>query len=514
MKIKYYIATAIVIISLLFVSISVFALNPIINQFENRLNQETNKEIQHTLDFYINNKISILEQNVESNGHWTGLIDEFQAEDEEWIYENAGGYLVTEDSGITFSYIKDNVNDKLYYTGDNESRDERYVMSLSSLRNNTSFVSQITVVDGGLMVVVASSISDNDYVPYDGIYALGYFISEKELYNTLNNLLLTKNIQSVEFFDSPVSPIETRDMFTYLYNIDKNRNQQNFIQVNYVNLNVKKIIQDGYTNILILILVLILLLGIILIIMSHFLLKKLRQSIDIIEDIEKGNYNKRLITGGYPYEIKQLFDSINKLSDDIYLANYEIESSYIDSMNIMVKTIEVTDMYTKGHSDRVMEYAVALGRKIGYKDIKNLRNGALLHDIGKVAIPDRILNKPGRLDDEEFEYIKKHPEVGYAIAASSRIISESKDIILSHHERIDGTGYPRGLKGDEIPMGAKILAVADVFDALTSHRSYRKAMSFEEASNILREEAGKALDPKLVDEFLTLAQPLLIKNNI
>jgi putative nucleotidyltransferase with HDIG domain len=157
----------------------------------------------------------------------------------------------------------------------------------------------------------------------------------------------------------------------------------------------------------------------------------------------------------------------------------EMKAVYIETVYALTKAVEAKDQYTNGHSQRVAEYAEKLSIKmnIGDKRVETLKTAALLHDVGKIGIRDDVLNKPGKLTDEEFEMIKQHPEIGVEILNSVDFLKEAREIILSHHEKYDGTGYPSGLKGDKVPMEAYILSVADAFDAMTSDRSYRKGMT-------------------------------------
>ena len=171
----------------------------------------------------------------------------------------------------------------------------------------------------------------------------------------------------------------------------------------------------------------------------------------------------------------------------------------------LAHAIEAKDKYTLGHTERVTSYAVGLGNALGLpaQDLDSLRQGGTLHDIGKVGVPDHILNKAGSLSAEEREIIKQHPVTGFNICTSMKSLAHTMQCIRWHHEKPNGTGYPDGLKGTEIPRLARILAVADVYDALTSKRSYKEAMARAKAVSILREEATVGgLDEALVRTFV------------
>ncbi|WP_374717941.1 HD-GYP domain-containing protein [Neobacillus sp.] len=185
-----------------------------------------------------------------------------------------------------------------------------------------------------------------------------------------------------------------------------------------------------------------------------------------------------------------------------------ISKSYDDQLEGIVKgviaTLELKDPYTRGHSERVANYALLLLQSIGKfskQEQKSFYYACLLHDIGKVHIPDSILMKPGKLSKEEFEIIKSHPVVGADAVKDVEGIKNSICVIRSHHERWDGNGYPDKLKGEEIPFLARVIAIADAFDAMTSSRSYRAALPVEEAYTRIIEGRGSQFDPILVEQF-------------
>ena len=178
----------------------------------------------------------------------------------------------------------------------------------------------------------------------------------------------------------------------------------------------------------------------------------------------------------------------------------QLEQGYTDVIVALVEAVEAKDPYTRGHTQRVAELSVLIGQQLGLADdrLRILNQSAMLHDIGKIGIPDSILHKPGPLDAHEFAVIQEHPLRGYRIIAQVRSLQAELDGVRSHHERLDGSGYPDGLRGSEIPLDARIIAVADVFDALTSERPYRAAWPVARALAIIDAEAGTKLDPDCV----------------
>lgn len=187
---------------------------------------------------------------------------------------------------------------------------------------------------------------------------------------------------------------------------------------------------------------------------------------------------------------------------------HDLERFVINVVKSLVYAIEAKDEYTRGHSERVNSYCMMVAKRMGMDDEQKelLHWASILHDIGKIGIPESILNKPGRLTDEEYGFIKTHPQKGYEILEPIEQLKGSLEGILCHHERYDGKGYPRGLKGDEVPLIGRIIAVADTFDAITSDRAYRSAKSSSEALEILDQVAGTQLDAGIVDIFKTIVE--------
>jgi putative nucleotidyltransferase with HDIG domain len=174
--------------------------------------------------------------------------------------------------------------------------------------------------------------------------------------------------------------------------------------------------------------------------------------------------------------------------------------AYLSTITSLARTIEAKDPYTGGHTERVAEYALMLAKELGFSEeaLQAVEVGAVIHDIGKIGIPDRILLKPGRLDSDEFAEMRRHPEISSYILDELDLPTVVRDMARNHHERFDGKGYPDGLKGDEIPLAARILTVADAFDAMTSDRPYRRALSQEVAAAEIRRNAGTQFCPTVV----------------
>lgn len=187
--------------------------------------------------------------------------------------------------------------------------------------------------------------------------------------------------------------------------------------------------------------------------------------------------------------------SIHKTMEECETCKNEID--YHEIIECIVCALDAKDAYTAGHSQRVSDMALTVAERMGFRkdDIEKIHIAAHLHDIGKIGVPDAVLNKKEKLTDEEWQSIKKHPLIGAEILSKSEHLSELKDIVLCHHERYDGLGYPYGMKGEEIPVGARIIAVCDSIDAMTSDRSYRRAYDFQYCYGEIKKNLGKMYDP-------------------
>jgi putative nucleotidyltransferase with HDIG domain len=224
---------------------------------------------------------------------------------------------------------------------------------------------------------------------------------------------------------------------------------------------------------------------------------------------------------GYPDDTDAALPLIRAAEDDLYRAKYSKGTDYLyqsvlceinalkikeafPALQSLISLINTKDMYTFGHSERVMTYALAMAEKMNLPEdeLDRLRYGAALHDIGKIKIETSLLNKPASLNKEEWEIMKLHTIWGAQLVETIPAFHEIVPLIRSHHENYDGTGYPDGLQGEEIPLLARILRIADSFDAMTSNRPYQNALSYPEACQELRRKACTYYDPQLINPFL------------
>jgi putative two-component system response regulator len=207
---------------------------------------------------------------------------------------------------------------------------------------------------------------------------------------------------------------------------------------------------------------------------------------------------------GKPFDIEELLTRVRSLLRTKRLTDHLVSAETV--LVALSRTVEARDQYTEGHLHRVADRAVGVAARLGMEEtaLEGVRLGGLLHDLGKIAVPDHVLHKPGALDRKEFDLVRQHPEVGAEILRPLRAFEGPEPAVLHHHERFDGTGYPYGLKGSEIPLAARIVAVADAFDAMTSDRPYRAAIPVIEAFERLDGDDGRQWDRDVVDAFLGL----------
>jgi HD-GYP domain-containing protein (c-di-GMP phosphodiesterase class II) len=232
--------------------------------------------------------------------------------------------------------------------------------------------------------------------------------------------------------------------------------------------------------------------------------------------ISRGEFQERTpVAGGAAAEIRDLAETFNDMADDIESFIVQLKRAadenrelFLGSIRMLAAAIDEKDPYTRGHSDRVARYSLFIGRQLSLsaEDLDRLRIAALLHDVGKIGVDDRVLKKPGSLTPEEYEIMKQHPTKGANIMRPVSQLKEMLPGIELHHEHVDGQGYPHGLKGQDIPLMARIIAVADTLDAMTTHRPYQTAMELDEALAFIRKKSGTKFDVAVVDALERVVQ--------
>jgi putative nucleotidyltransferase with HDIG domain len=226
---------------------------------------------------------------------------------------------------------------------------------------------------------------------------------------------------------------------------------------------------------------------------------------ELMASIERVIERRRAMSERRRYA-QELEHSVSERTSELQDALAQIEETYQQTLQTLGAALDTRDVATQSHSERVTQYALAIGRmmEMPHGDLITLKRGVYLHDIGKIGIPDRILLKPDTLTPEEYTIMKTHPHLGMQLISRIEFLKDAADIVHSHHERFDGTGYPRHLKGHQIVLGARIFGVVDTLDAMTSTRPYREALSFDTAREEIARCSGTQFDPTVVEAFFAV----------
>lgn len=227
----------------------------------------------------------------------------------------------------------------------------------------------------------------------------------------------------------------------------------------------------------------------------------------VVASLERALERKRMETEIENYR-ENLEHMVEQRTKQLQTAMKRIENTYDETLEALGAALDLRDTETEGHSRRVSRCCLEMAKTMGCSSdqLKQIARGAYLHDIGKIGIPDAILLKPGRLTDEETAVMQTHARVGYDLVSRIGFLAPASEIVLTHQERFDGTGYPQGLMGEEIPLGARIFAVADTLDAMTSDRPYRRALPLPAARAEITRESGRQFDPEVVNVFLSIPE--------
>lgn len=231
--------------------------------------------------------------------------------------------------------------------------------------------------------------------------------------------------------------------------------------------------------------------------------------LDLKHKLHKAFERRQLVIENRQYQL-DLERKVEEQTAELRSALGKIRDAYSHTLEALITALDARERETQRHSKRVSEYTLLMATKLNIPeaDLRDIERGALLHDIGKIGISDNILLKPAKLTEEEWVEVRKHPEIGYQILKGIDFLKEPARMVLQHQERFDGTGYPQRLKGNEILLGARIFAVVDTFDAMTSDRPYRKALTYQHAREEIMRCSGSQFDPQLVECFLSIPEAI------
>lgn len=237
---------------------------------------------------------------------------------------------------------------------------------------------------------------------------------------------------------------------------------------------------------------------------SDYLTKPIRVA-ELATSVERALEGRRLKLENRAYQ-ERLEEMVAEKTRELAGAYHKINENYNLTLEALVTALDARECETSNHSQRVVRSTLAIADRMGItgEEREHVARGALLHDIGKIGVPDGVLLKPGKLNEEEWVEMRKHPEIGARILSGIEFLAPAAEIVLAHQERWDGGGYPRGLKAEDIPIGARIFAVADALDAITSDRPYRRGRSLEYARDEIAQHSGTQFDPQVVEVFLSI----------
>lgn len=227
----------------------------------------------------------------------------------------------------------------------------------------------------------------------------------------------------------------------------------------------------------------------------------------VLLTIKNSLEKQRLLIENREYQA-DLEKKVLEQTGQIRSAMEELNLTYDHTLTTLVRALDAREKETGSHSERVMNYTILLAETMGIRasDVAIMARGALLHDIGKIGVSDNILLKPAKLDDTEWRHMKQHPQMGYDILSGIKFLKAPAEVVYAHHERYDGTGYPKGLRGSEIPLGARIFSLVDTLDAMTSDRPYRKALPFSAVLAEVKRCIGTQFDPSIAEIFLSITK--------
>lgn len=497
--------------------LAIFSMDFMTHQLTQFLVQREYAEKSKAIDKYIEMTNQEFRNRIYDNAVWDDLYSHLKAKNHPWIEDNCTLFLYEEaEFDVDLVYIESDDQQYVHYyshVGDHQWMKGTAVYQ--KVLESDEVLSDYVYDEGHLIQLLASKVKNNEETDSSGILILGRFM-DVTITEHLPDFIGRERLGEISFRD-PLehAPLSEDHQLLLRYDFDNQSGEtikQLVTEVSFKDLQdqIRLFAQKVIVAITIAAFAALFMIAL----TARKMTRQMEAMISEIHNISNGEYESHLEMSSIE-EINLLAKSINKLSTDMRDHKERLEKSYFEGIQTLIKALETVDAYTKGHSERVAYYTVAIARAMGMDDevLENYRMAALMHDFGKIGVPGNVLNKVGKLTPEEFELIRRHPLTGYEILDISHMFSEFKEIIKYHHERYDGNGYPMKLSGKNIPIGARILAVADTFDAMTSDRAYRDALPLYKAIEIIRREKGKQFDPEVVEVFLSIAETIFEESN-
>jgi len=458
-----------------------------------------NERKKNTLNLYFQNEFENLNTLTRAHSYWNEAIQNLNNHNDVWISENLTEYLVFGDYNVTFVYLA--TEDLLYENaiGVNYSDIEGSEVFRQALEEDLESNSILTI-ENEMYLVSAFPFATDEQENKQGVYIIGRIIDD----DTISDLkiLIGQDLHEDHVYVSS-NPISHSDfnLTTYIVeSIDEDL---------YINVHLEFQFSTFLGETIKLYLLGISLIVILLIILSiFFMINRFRKELDFtlnqLNNIDLNRSDFILLQHSKSREFNQVIDMINTLGGKVSANIQELLNKNIEVIELLSTASEINDPYTSEHSNNVAKTVVKIAKIMNIKDTSEIELCAKLHDIGKVFIQHNILNKKSALTHEEFEAIKQHPSLGAELLSNLSQFENIRLGVLHHHEKYNGTGYPDKLAGKKIPIFARIVSVADVFDALTSDRPYRSAFTKEKAMEIMLQGRNKLFDPDVLDAFLKI----------
>lgn len=497
-KLSHQLLSAIILLAIVIFTLIYNLSQYYVHSFTEDLGKQTLEGIYKDVNTFLSAESQRLENLTVSHAYWSELVQAAEKRDIEWIHQNATAYLVNQPS----------YNLNIYFIEDQTGYLDTYGYLPHSLFNKIS--SQLTPqqllsgpttyliqYNSELFLVSVCGLSNSEADQVFGTYILGSRVDQqisKSLTNRYDGTLRF-NLDLVSKENLVLYPMKL---------FQKDQSIRELYHIELTSYDLSDDINIEADKLLAVILLILFITALFVLLFLIRISSNLELSINRIKGITYNDYTEKLSLD-FSKDFVELSDCINELSHKLETKDEAIQKRHIEMITTLLITLEEVDLYTKGHSERVSHYAVMLAAAMGYESYESIRIAGLLHDVGKISIPSKILNKPDRLTTEEFDEIKKHPSAAFNILNVSDSFEEVKYLVLHHHERYDGSGYPDGLKGNDIPQGAMIIALADVFDSLTSQRSYREPLSYSDAIALMSKDSGTHFDPEVFDVFLQIS---------
>ncbi|MCF7924795.1 MAG: HD domain-containing protein, partial [Candidatus Izimaplasma sp.] len=438
-----------------------------------------------------------------AHANWTDANNALANKDSDWLEENISFYLTDGHYDIDFVFITNETEDFSLANNIDETNIINSNLYNEILNNNIENNSILWINDFAYLLV-GMPFSNDDSTQSSGVFITGKILNQTDIEH-LKTIL--DDIHS-EHFELTANPLTT---------LEPPGNKVSTIRVNsiddsiYIHAHFKYAFSDYIQSTVIIhsmtitLSVLLLLSGFILAFFFIFN-RELKRTVNQIQNMDITTLEYQKVNTTKSSELNQIIDPFNALSKRVFTQYKKSLDKNVEIVQLLSKASEMNDIYTKEHGDSVASMAEKIGKKLNITNIDQLILSAKLHDIGKVFIPLDILNKKSKLTTPEYEVVKNHPANGYNLLEGITGFDKIREGILHHHERYDGLGYPNKLKANEIPLFSRIIAVADVYDALTSDRSYRNKFTKEAAIKTMRNGENTFFDPKILKIFLQIVE--------